>query len=112
MLRLIKSHPIAATGFALALALTLFFMARMVLDLLYWADPAHRNQSPEAWMTPRYIAHSWGLDPKDVRAVVGLGPERPRARPTLDWIAKSRDVPVEIVLEEVNALLTQKGAKK
>ncbi|GAA6207663.1 hypothetical protein NBRC116601_09560 [Cognatishimia sp. WU-CL00825] len=107
MLRLFKSHPIATPGFLLALAVTVFFAARMVLDLLYWSDPAHRNQSPEAWMTPRYIAHSWGIDPKEVRDAVALGAGKPKARPTLNWIASQRGVPVQQVIDEVQALLAQ-----
>ncbi|MGH1465622.1 MAG: hypothetical protein ACRBBQ_09720 [Cognatishimia sp.] len=107
MLRLFKSHPIAAPGFLLALAVTAFFAIRMVLDVLYWSDPAHHNQAPEAWMTPRYIAHSWGIEPKDVRDAVGLGSDRPKARPTLNWIAAQRGVPVDQVLQEVQALLAQ-----
>lgn len=110
MLKLLKAHPIAGPGFLLALALTLFFAGRLVLDMVYWADPAHRNQTPQAWMTPRYIAHSWGMDPKELGRALNM-PKPSKERPTLTYIAEIRAVPVEQVLAEVEAILAQ-GAEE
>lgn len=104
MLKLFKAHPIAGPGFLLALALTLFFAGRLVLDMVYWADPAHRDQTPQAWMTPRYIAHSWGMDPKELGRELNL-PKPKKERPTLAYIAEMRGVPVEQILAEVEAIL-------
>jgi hypothetical protein len=108
MLDLFKRHPIASIGFLLALAVSVFFAFGMVFDTRHWKDPANRNQTPEAWMTPRYIAHSWGMDPMEVAAAVGLT-QRPKERPTLERIARNRGVPVEVVIEEVKAFLASRA---
>lgn len=57
------THRLALTGFALALALALFFAVRFALFTIYWADPAHRDTQIEPWMTPGYVAHSYRLPP-------------------------------------------------
>ena len=109
MLSLFKRHPIAAPGFVIALACVLFFAVNLIADAIYWNDPEHRRQTPEAWMTPRYIAHSWQLDPKDVGEALGMigPPERgPDKRPTLSYIAEKRGVPVEQVIAEATDFVT------
>lgn len=110
LIRLFRQHPVAASAFVLASALCIYFAVRLVVFTVFWADPAHRQQSPEAWMTPRYVAHSWHLDPSDVAKAVGLT-ERPDQRPTLSYIADQRGVPIEVVLAEIHALIAQKAAR-
>ena len=39
MKQLFRNHPIAASGFVLAAAVTLFFLFRIVSSALYWSDP-------------------------------------------------------------------------
>lgn len=107
-LRNFKHNKLATSIFLLAAGVFLFFTIRLVFFLLYWADPSHRQQAPEPWMTPRYVAHSWGLDPQEVRNSIGLT-ERPKSRPTLKYIATQRGVPIEIILRELDALITEKG---
>lgn len=101
-------HRLAFLAFLAAAAVMLFFTVRLVIFTVYWADPMHRNQPPEPWMTPGYIAHSWGLDPDTVIAALGVVP-RPGERPTLEQIAKDRGVPVEVVIAEVAALLAARA---
>lgn len=100
----LKRHPIVGSVFVLTLALTLFFAVRLLFFSLYWADSEHRNLTPQPWMTPRYIAHSWGLNPNDVARAVGLN-ETPGKRPTLERIARDRGVPIEVVIDQVNEYL-------
>ena len=85
----IRRRPLLFAGFALALALTLFFAVRLVVFTLLWSDPAMRNQPIEAWMTPGYIAHSWHV-PREV-IVEALGRPDPESRGlTLAEIAEAR----------------------
>jgi hypothetical protein len=111
MLGLIKRHPVAATGFVLALGFTVFFGFQTISKAIYWADPDHHNQPPEAWMTPRYIAMSWQMDPRELAEELGM-PKDPRKRPTLKWIAKHRDVPVEQVIKEATAIVQENGTRR
>ena len=96
------NHRLVFLVFLAARAITLFFLVRLTVFSLYWADPAHRNQVPAPWMTPGYIAHSWGIEPRDLSAQLGVPQGQ---RPTLADIARERGVPVAQVLDEVNALL-------
>lgn len=102
-------HRLPFLAFLAAALFTAFFVGRMAVFTLYWSDPAHRNQPPEGWMTPRYIAFSWGLEPSDVSGALGVtstfGP-----RPSLQQIANARGVPVAVILEETEALLQQMRA--
>ncbi len=98
------NHRALFVGFALAVALTLFFAVRFAVFALHWSDPAHRHEPPEAWMTPNYIAHSWQVDPRDLGRALGLPPDHGR-RPTLADIAAARGVPLEQVLAELQAYL-------
>ena len=70
------TRRLIAAGFGVALVLTLYFGARVAIGAFYWSDPAHRNQAPEGWMTPGYIAHSWGLDPQELSRALNLKPSR------------------------------------
>jgi len=106
-----QHHRWALLAFAAAVCLTLFFAVRTVVFTLYWADPAHRQQTPEAWMTPRYIALSWGLEPQEVATALNVTMQTGK-RPSLADIATSRGVPLSQVLAEVNALLARTKATK
>ena len=85
---ILRHHPILATLFALALVATLLFAVRLGAALLYWSDPAHRDQPVAGWMTPGYVAHSWDLPPEAVQRALGPGTDL-RGR-TLDEIAAAQ----------------------
>jgi len=105
MRALFKRHPIASTGFVLACAVTLFFLVRLVLDTIYWADPAHRDQTPAPWMTPAYVAHSWNINPRDLRAHLNLKKDEIKGRPTLKRIAQYQGIPLEQLIAELTFFL-------
>lgn len=100
-----RHHRAAMLLFCAALAVTVFFVVRMAIFAVYWSDPSHRAQPPEPWMTPRYIAHSWGLDPGEVARGLGLPETIDDDRPTLEEIAEHRGVPVEQVIAEVREMI-------
>ena len=97
-------HRTVLLMFLAGTLVTLFFLVRLTVFTLYWSDPAHRDRSPEAWMTPGYVAHSWGLDPQELGARLGVAPG---TRPTLDDIARARGVPVAQVIADLTALLEE-----
>jgi len=96
-----RERPFLTAAFVLAAVLTVLFTIRTIVFTIYWANPSHRNQPLAAWMTPRYVAHSWHLPPEVVaRALVGTG-KMPGRRVTLEQIAKERGM----TLEELSARL-------
>ena len=100
-------HKLLFLSFALALTITLFFIIRTAVFFVYWSDPAHRNQPLAPWMTPRYIGHSYNLPPEDILLMLGLD-EAPSQRPTLDWIAAQKGVPVPELIHDLEQKLQQK----
>ncbi|KFE34635.1 hypothetical protein [Thioclava atlantica] len=101
-------HRVAAIGFALALLLALFFTGRLMNRAVYWSDPAHRDQMPEAWMTPRYLARSWDLPVETVTALLAPPDARDlvtEGRPTLERIAKAKGRPVADLIADLAAAL-------
>ena len=107
-----RKHPLGVIAFALALALTVFFAARLVVRTIYWANPAHHEQQIQGWMTVGYIARSWDIDPRALDALVGLPPPEVKGHPQpLSEIAKDRNLPVDTLIARVSAAIAQLQAK-
>ena len=113
MKQLFRNHPYASSGFVLALAVTLFFLFRMAATAIYWADPAHHNQTVKPWMTIGYVAKSWKLSPLEIDTVAKLPlPQEGRGPLTIKEIATLRGVEVDEVIRQVNATIVILQLKK
>lgn len=99
-----RHHRIALLSFSAVLVLTVFFGVRAVLFGVYWSDPAHRDQSIQGWMTPRYIAQSWSVPPEIVGAALGLPPD-PGKRIRLEDLAAEQGVPLPVLAAQVEAAI-------
>lgn len=96
--------PWLMSGFALALALTLLFGARMISSAIYWADPSHNDQVIEGWMTPGYVAMSWDVPRELLRDVVDVTPDS-GWHPRLQDIAAERGIPFSTLSAEIEAAI-------
>lgn len=105
-----RDNKLLLGGFLLALAVMAFFAIRTVLFWIYWADPAHRNQAIEPWMTPRYVAHSWHVPPEVVGRALGLVPGGGRI--TLGEIAARDGVSLEEIARRVIAAIEAERAAR
>lgn len=108
--RLWHEQRLVLVAFVVTSALALYFGGRIVARAVYWADPAHHRQLPEAWMTPGYIARSWHLPPETVDAAIGVEDSRKlfdRGPPTLERIAEHEDVPVADLIGRLEAVLPE-----
>lgn len=109
---LLRRHPVLAIGFAVALALTLFFAGRFVAQVVYWSDPARQEQEVQGWMTLRYVAKSWRLPPRDLYEAAGFpGPVRGNPA-TLEQLAEDRAIPLSQLIAEVKAAIDQLVAER
>ncbi|MBV1868988.1 MAG: hypothetical protein KUG69_13955 [Marinosulfonomonas sp.] len=97
-------HPVLSSGFLLALALVIFFAVRSVVALIYWADPEHRDQPIQGWMTPRYVVQSWQLPPEVMIEVLNAGP-MPGRRLTLREIADDQGISVNDLATRITAAI-------
>ena len=107
-----RKHRFLFLAFIVALAVTVFFAARLLMATLYWADPAHYDQPVEGWMTPRYVAHSYNLPPEVVREVLELKTVDGKPR-TLTEIAESSDLTLEEIQRRIdNAARSHQGGRQ
>lgn len=88
----------------LCLVAALGFAGRAAYLLHYWSDPAHQAQPLEPWMTPRYVARSYAVDPRALGAALGVRPDR-GTRPTLGALAAERGLGFAAYAEQVRAVI-------
>lgn len=98
---LFRRHPWPTVVLAVGLVALLWFGGRFVSEVLYFADPAHREQQLAGWMSPRYVAKSWELPPDVVANIMQLAPGHRHT--TLDQVAASQNVTIEELQKRVEA---------
>lgn len=86
-----RHHRAGLVLFAAALVAVLFFGTRVTMRWVYWNDLAHQDQPIAGWMTPGYIAQSYGVDMDVIRAALALEADSPHRQP-LDELARERGV--------------------
>ncbi len=97
-----SAAPIATVLLIVSLLVAAAFGVRLTAQWVYWHDPARQEQVVEGWMTPGYVANSWHV-PRDL-LIEELGIERRPGRPlNLRDLAQSRGVPLDVLIDEVNA---------
>jgi uncharacterized membrane protein HdeD (DUF308 family) len=104
MIPTFRRHPYLFGAFALAVALALFFAARFITSVVYWAG--HQNEPVQPWMTVGYVGHSWGVDPRQIDLIAGL-PLLDGHPLTLSEIAAQDGAPVSEVIARVEAALAK-----
>ncbi|SEN70309.1 hypothetical protein SAMN04488003_12719 [Loktanella fryxellensis] len=72
-----REQRVVAVLTAVALCVMLVFAADAVSEALYFADPAHRDQTIAPWMSIRYVEQSWDLTKPAMFAIIGLDPQTP-----------------------------------
>lgn len=105
-----RRHRLLVLAFALALAVSAFFLVRMVVFALHWADPAHQDQAIAAWMPLRYVARSWDVPPEVLGRALGMDPA-PGRRRTVGDIAAARGVAPEVVAGRLRAAIADHRAE-
>ncbi len=103
-----RNHKLLLIAFTLAATLTIAFGVRMLAFSIYWNDPNHQNQPIEGWMTPRYVALSYGLERDEVRQLLGLDPA-PVARETLRNILKRQNETLGAFQTRLDALVAARA---
>ncbi|MCM5557873.1 hypothetical protein [Pleomorphomonas sp. JP5] len=98
---LFRRHPWPTVVLAVGLVALVWFGGRFVSEVLYFADPAHREQQLAGWMSPRYVAKSWELPPDVVANIMQLSPGHRHT--TLDQVAASQNVTIKELQKRVEA---------
>lgn len=85
-------------SFLITLTLALVFIIRAGVFFVYWQQ--HQDEPIEGWMTVRYVAHSYRVDPKVVHDAIGLPQTGPDRRPLIR-IAREDGKPLDQITERV-----------
>lgn len=96
-----RENRLLVLAFLVALSLAVFFGLGAIRHARGF-DVA-KDQPVKAWMTPRYISHSWHL-PRGMM-IETLQIERDRGRVTLERIAEEQGVPVETLIDRIEAAI-------
>ncbi len=67
-----QQNKLLLMAFVVAGLMTIMFAIRTIAFTIYWNNPDHQRQALEAWMTPQYVAYSYGLDREQVAHTLGL----------------------------------------
>ncbi len=108
MQQTLRRHPYLVTGFVIACLITLFFVVRLLVSVIYWTS--HINEPVQPWMTLGYIAHSWQVETVDLIAQVGIKVQKGRPT-TLQELAQRQGVPVANVVAAVSDAVQQLTAR-
>jgi hypothetical protein len=96
-------------SFLLTLTLALVFIIRAGVFFVYWQQ--HRDEPIEGWMTVRYVAHSYRVDPRIVHDAIGLPKTGPDRRPLIR-IAREDGEPLdEITGRIISAIKADRAAR-
>lgn len=107
--RIWQRNPLLSLAFLLAVTASLFFAWRAVDMALILTN---RAEKPVAgWMTPRYIARSYGLDRDDLAAVLSTA-DGEDARQPLHSLAREQDVPLTDMIRAVQALIDMQDGRE
>ncbi len=101
-------HRLLLSAFVLTTLIALFFATRFLISVLYWSDPAHRNQPLEGWMTIGYVAHSYDVPRDRLTEILQLAPpddKDRKARPSLERIARDRGQTLDALKAEIHAAI-------
>jgi len=90
--KLWRTNRWLTVSFLLTLTLALFFIIRAGVFFVYWQN--HADEPIEGWMTIRYVAKSYRVDPRIVRNAIGLPITGPDRRPLIR-IARETGQPLD-----------------
>ena len=110
LINLWQNHKLLLLAFTLAAAVTVMFAIRMVVFSLYWGNPDHQNQALEGWMTPRYVAFSYGLDAAELEQVLGIDPTTV-SRVHLRDLLKDQGVTLIDLQSRLDSVVSRKAAE-
>lgn len=100
-----SAAPIATTIFALALLASVFFGARSVIFWYHRPPISEREQPIAAWMTPRYVIHSWDVPREVVFDTIAVPRPLPDGPLSLEQIADLRGIPVDRIINDLEAAI-------
>lgn len=97
----IRQYKALSFAFALALVVTILFLIRTTVSVIYWSDPDHVDQPFAGWMTPLYVSKSWNVPPEVVANGLSLERGFGVGRTTLDRIAAEQERDLDALVRDL-----------
>ncbi len=97
--------PVATATLVLSLTAAVIFGSRSVVFWIHRPSPTERELTIAAWMTPRYIARSWGVPLEIILEAIDAPRPPPDGPMSLTQLAIYRGVPTHQVIEEAQAAI-------
>ncbi|MES2967292.1 MAG: hypothetical protein V4804_01005 [Pseudomonadota bacterium] len=95
-----KRHPMLSVLFGLALIATLVFGVRALM--FFWTLSERAGRPVAAWMTPRYIVWTYGIETDTLARILRL-PDDDIPHAAVGLIAQEQGRPVHEVMDEIAA---------
>ena len=92
----------ALIAFGAAVALTLFFAAKLVLFAPHWMGPRPEPGPIAGWMTPKFLVHAYHLPRDGLAETLGYAFETENPQ-TLQQIAMAKGVPLTHLIARIEA---------
>ena len=96
-------------SFLITLTLALVFIIRAGVFFVYWQQ--HQDEPIEGWMTVRYVAHSYRVDPRLVHTAIGLPHTGPDHRPLIKISRQDGEPLDEIAARILDAIRADRIAR-
>lgn len=103
--RLWNVAPVATIVLVLSLAAASAFGARSVMFWLLRPPLSERELTIETWMTPRYVARSWGVPPEVILKAIDAPNPPPKGPMSLSELADYRSVPPAQIIDEAQTAI-------
>ncbi|MEP5155202.1 hypothetical protein [Planktotalea sp.] len=100
-------HRVVFSAFLALVCIASYFAFNAIAAAIYWNDPRHQDQPLAAWMTSRYVAHSYNVPPRVIGPALFFDPDEPPRRHRMDDIAEKNGV----TLEELQQRVTEATAE-
>lgn len=105
MIEFLRHNAILSLAFLVALLITLMFLVRFTVSTVMWSDPENLEQPIAGWMTPRYVAKSWQVEPNVVAGALGIEMDGSGRRITLDEIAVAQGQDLDDLILNLEAAI-------
>ncbi|MCC1492045.1 hypothetical protein [Cognatishimia sp. F0-27] len=97
--------PVATVILILSVGAAVVFGARATLFWIKRPPVAEREQAVAPWMTPRYVARSWGVPPAVIADAINAPRPPPDGPMSLRQLAEMRGIPTEQIIAETEAAI-------
>lgn len=107
-----RDHRAVVVAFVLASAITLVFLGRFAVSALYWANPANHDVAIKSWMTPGYVARSYGVAPDVVFTAIPYVPIPGKPRTIAEIAQETGTTTAAVTAAIAGAIATARAADR